>query len=201
MKRIEDYFPPGDEHDRMIQKALREIDMASAVALCVGLGDKADMIYRNLSSPVYEQVKEEMGRMESTFPAARRSAAYALFQKKLLKFEKKGREQRVLSEPEELRFDTFEEIRQSLHHLYNLNREGQIGTMERMIGEVSDPALRRQLETVLFAEDPLTAEAIIDRMASRQKERFEKKQYLLKEGLISLLVGEGEEIFLEKIYD
>ena len=70
-----------------------------------------------------------------------------------------------------------------------MNREGQIEAMERMIGEVPDPALRRQLETVLFAEDSLTAEAIIDRMATRQKECFEKKQSLLKEGLVSLLAG------------
>lgn len=201
MKRIDDYFSPSEEHDRMIQKALREIDWDGAVALCAGLGDKASMVYRNLSETVRTRIQEELAGRSEVIPAVRRTAAYALFQKKLLKFEKKGREQRVLSEPQELCFDTPEAIRQSLHHIYNLNRDGQIESMERMVGEVSDPALRRQLETILFAEDPLTAETIIDRMAARERERLEKRQNLLKEGILSLLAGEGEEIFLEKLYD
>lgn len=201
MKSIEEYYPSGEGNDRIIQKALREIDMDTALCLCAGLGDKAQMIYRNLSRRVDAQIRGELEEQLGTIPEARLRAARVLFQKKLLKYETMGRREREDPRPVRLDFSGMDEIRDSFHYLYKLNKAGEVGTMEQLIGEIESPSLRRQMETLLFADDPLSAEAVIDRMARRLKEELAARQALIREGLLSLLSEEPEEIFMEKLYD
>ena len=201
MKKVEDYILSGENNDRMIQKALREVDEDCVINLCVNLGDKAELIYRNLSRRVFELVKKEVDNGGNNIPEARQKSSYILFQKKLLKYELKGDGGRVPPELSELKFNGSGEIRSSLHLLHELNREGRIAEMAELISKVADPLIRRQLETVLFAEDPLSGEMVIDRMAQREREVLARRQTLLKDGLLSLLSGDVDEVFLEKIYD
>ena len=78
MKRIEEYLPKEEDNDRLIQKALREIDQETLINLCTHLGSKAELLYRNLSRRVYEQAKSDVDERKKSIPEFRQKAAYAL---------------------------------------------------------------------------------------------------------------------------
>lgn len=129
MKRIEEYLPKEEDNDRMIQKELREIDHETLINLCTYWGSQAELLYRNLSRRVYELAKADVEERKISIPEFRQEAAYVLFQRKLLKYERK----RVVEDNERMSslcFDTRDEIRRSLGYIYRLNKSQDIEKME-----------------------------------------------------------------------
>lgn len=200
MKRIEEYLPKEEDNDRMIQKALREIDHETLINLCTHLGSKAELLYRNLSKRVYELAKTDVEERKKSIPEFRQKAAYALFQRKLLKYERK----RVVEDNEmmnSLCFDTQDEIHRSLGYIYKLNKNQDIEKMDSLVEGIENPHIRKSLEAVLYADDPLEGEVRIERMIALEVEKTKKRMELLKRGILSILSGDPAEIFFEKLND
>ena len=200
MKRIEEYLPKEEDNDRLIQKALREIDHETLINLCTHLGSKAELLYRNLSRRVYEQAKTDVDKRNKSIPEFKQEAAYALFQRKLLKYERKSVVE-VNEKMNSLCFDTKDEIRRSLGYLYRLNKSQDIEKIDRLVGEVVNPHIRKSLEAVLYADDPIEGEVRIERMTALVVEKTKKRMELLKRGILSMLSGDPAEIFFEKLDD
>jgi len=196
MKRIEDYFESNDENNRIIQNALREVDLDTVINLCARLEDKSEMIIRNLSKRVALEVQEELSG-ERFISVNRKNRSYALFQKKLMRFEYYKRD--VLSLRKTLKFNTEEDIKTSLQVIFHLDRENNLDDLLSIIDKIDDDVLKAQLQSIVFADDPLLAEEKIDRIQNRWFVDEKRKMELLKNGIVSILSGEPHELLIEKI--
>lgn len=196
MKPIEEYFEPGDKNDRMIQKVLREVDLDTVIYLCAKLGEKSEMIIRNLSRAVAREVQDELSG-ERFIPEARMNRSYALFQKKLMRFEFYKRDS--ATEINNLAFTNANEIKNSLQKIFQLDRDNKIEDLSSLIEGIEDETIKEQLRTILFADDPLKAEEKILKIQKRWFSKEKQKMELLKDGIISILSGESRELLIERI--
>jgi len=69
MEQLERYLRTEEVNDRIIQRALREIDTEELVDAMVGLGEEGrEIVCRNLSRRVFELLKEDIRKRESALP-------------------------------------------------------------------------------------------------------------------------------------
>ena len=121
-------------------------------------------------------------------------------QRKLLKYEQK----RVIEDNENLNnlcFDTQDDIRRSLGYIFRLNKNHDIEKMNNLVGGIGNLHIRKSLEAVLYADDPLEGEILIERMTALVVEKTKKRMELLERGILSMLSGDPAEIFFEKLDD
>jgi hypothetical protein len=199
MKKIEEYYENCDDNNRMIQKGLRELDLDSLYDLCAELGDKKELITRNLSKRVTEEVENYLAVNEMKIPDHAKKGAYFRFSRIMLAMEN----QKVPAPKEflkdQIELDSIDGIKNSLLTLHYYTVTGNLEKLEDLISSVQDHYLRKQLETVLYGFDPIRGESRITQLQENRRVEEQKKENLLKEGILSILSEESAETLFGKL--
>jgi len=199
MKKVEEYHDDNEANNRLIQKGLRELDLDSLYDLCAALGDKRDLLIRNLSKRVAAEVDSYLRDNENKIPEKSKTGAYFRFSRIMLALESGHVPERKDFTLDKLDFSTMDSVGKSLMTLHRFTVEGNLEKLAELIGAVDDRYMKKQLETILFGFDPLRAETRINRLQQRNREDAERKADLLKEGILSILSEESLETLYGKL--
>ena len=198
MKQIEDYLENTDQNNRMIQQAIREIDMDSLYDLCASLKENKEVILRNLSERVRDEVLEYLKKNEFKIPDFTKKRANFIFSKYLLYFENNSISDLKNYLVSELSFETIESTKKSLITVYFHNIKGDLKTLSTLIGSIKDRIIRKQLEMILYGRDPLKGEYLLDKLNKKKLEEEKRKADIIKEGILSIL---SEETAIESLFE
>lgn len=199
MKKIEDYMENTESNNRIIQKALREIDMDSLYDLCASLEGKSDLILRNLSGRVCDEVNRFFETNKNKIPESAMKKANYKFSKILLYLENNNIKDIEKYIVEKLSFDTKENIQKSLITIYYHNVRGHLTDLNSLIKSCDDVLIKKQLELVLYGCDPIKGEYLVERLKTQKQEEDRHKAEILKEGVLSILSEESVESLFEKL--
>lgn len=201
MKTVEEYYENTDRHNRMIQKALRETNMADVIDLCAYLGDKSSLILRNMSERAAAELQLTLDAEKVKIPEHAMRRAYAGFQKKLLKYEDKMEKISFPDDGQKLDFSTAGSIRQSLLLIHKLNVQGKVGELNVLAEEVEDKRLRKMIKLVLHGCDPVKADVLMEKQVNALVEEFRGKVEMVKQGLEAILSEDSLEDLIDIIDD
>ena len=196
MRKIEDYAEKNEKNDQVLQKALRELDLDTVIHLCAKLKNKAEIIYRNLSKRVFSEITDYLKKYDNTIDKNKKNNAYAKFQKILLKIEDNKKKLENIEYPDKLKFNSTEQVKQSLYFIQYLNQKNEVEKLFNLIQSIENSDYKKLFKCILYNFDPLKAEILIDKISKKLLSQYKKRLELIKHGIISVLSDDSmEELF------
>ena len=194
MEKLGDYLQGDAVNDRIVQRALREIDTEYLIATMIGLPDKAQqVIYRNLSKRVYKRLKEDVAKWDSSTPKEVNMRAQRFFLQRLKKHVKYFSADSPGEKKELPVVDLSgeEAIVQSFVDIVNYCRySGGFLALEGLAEKVDHPVMRKGLSLVIDGWEPLLMQSILEKLKDTYLKKVENQLSMILEGIDSLASGD-----------
>jgi hypothetical protein len=193
-ERLDDYLQSEAINDRIVQRALREIDTEDLIAMMIGLSEAAQqVIYRNLSKRAHKLLKEDVEKWDSDTPKEINGRAQRFFLQKLKKHVKyfgvdsPGRKKAL--PPVDL--SSEEAIVKTFVALVNHCRySGEFLALEGIEEKVDHPVMKKGLSLVIDGWEPLLMQSVLEKLKDTYLKQVENRLNMMIEGIDSLASGD-----------
>ena len=188
-----EFKEPSERNDRIVQLALREIDMHVLAEAMVDMSpEEREIIFRNMSERACEFGKEEIGRIEKTVSVVRKAESRDFWLQLLSRSAKHypGDSESLLQSPPDLKTETAEELVETFTALGTSVRSNSLLKLEGAGERTTDPLLRLGFELIVDGTDPLLVREILERMKETTIADTRRHCEMIIEGILGIQSNE-----------
>ena len=193
--------------DRVIQMALRDIDMRNLSEAMLGWNEEErEIIYRNMSKRAAALLAEEIEESEGQVPSMKIEASQQFYLQKLqqhLKYYSRDNDEakKLLAEIHqrktesgvqlpEIDLSSDEMLTKSFVGLSRFIRKHGILALAGVEDSVDHPLMKKALEYILDGWDPIFFQSILERMSAEYIRKVKRQHEMIITGIASIAAGD-----------
>ena len=203
VKRLQDYQENTESHNRIIQSALRELEMDVIIQALIQYDEEErEIIYRNLSRRVYEVVTNELKLNSKQFSKSIQQKANETLLQKLNKYDEYySYIETFLPENENFVYDhQYDDCPEKYFLALRQYIESKgVLQLNNILASIKEPFLHKGLELIVDGQDSLFIRSILDIYKKQRIRKLTDDLDMLEDAIESIANHESPIILQEKI--